>query len=333
MAAVSPSGFFYGHFIQYVLPTLLGLCLFAPVFENPPGAVGPETLLFAAVLVGFIFATPISKLADFCFRFLPGTDKLREQKQARDRLAARWHPAKLSYLMSKDDREYVYQTAGFIDFYRVSAFCLLLYALYNAVLLWVAADMVLGFDDWWATSTPMLGGWTLPTVGVFVVSVLGLVLSFRNFALEYGLLFGEKGQYEVVAEKLQKDGGGIARSVWGTVVDDDTKPVSGARVRLSADGTRVGKEEVTDAAGRFIFRDAFPKCVGQVCTITVDVDGTTTLLHAQFRETDVPEYEVCLGASPPPADHDATPAYPAPVGIVVANSNLDAETNGGEPQV
>lgn len=303
MAAPTPSGFVYGDFLERVLPVLLAAFLFTPYVAAALVTEHADVVFFAAIIIGYVFHGTFTLLAKWWLERTPF--RSRRQKKEFDQvdgdrawLGKNWDLARMSYLVDKDDREYLYQTASWAEFYRHVAFFLQAYLVLNLIVFVASVGVILvGSDSVTAAAsavltipTPLVGGQTVPAV---IAIPIVWVLSFHNFdafVLQYRLLFAEGLQHDIVSQRLHSEGAALAKSIWGRGTDPN-KPIAGATVVLRIEGQNK-YETTTDTHGRFQFVDVFRECVGHFCEIELSANGVRLRRSFRLAEATVPCFDV-----------------------------------------
>ena len=201
-------------------------------------------LVFAGIVLGYLTSSASTIVANWITGYLPLFKKRLEQHQARGEwLLSNWDLGVLTSYLTKDENDYVDLLSSLWIFHRVTAFYLLAYAAFSVARLVVAVHRQPGFlavvsraglYTSWETlrrhTTPMFGGWTLPTLFVIPVSLLLVVLALRDCLEQYERVFFEGGLYDQYAAKYQRKEKTIARRLWGQ--GSMAWPVGGAqRVR------------------------------------------------------------------------------------------------------
>ena len=272
MAAISPPPLSLRDFIQHIFPTVIAICLFIPFYAPINKIISTEGLIVAAAILGYIISSPVLKLVGFAVRYIPLIGKkLREYKTEGEWHDKNWDYDRLFYLLSNDDREYIYLTGSYAEFYRLAGFYLLIYALVNVIHLLKALSYCppsLLIPKALTVTTPMLGNWQANTLLLIAVSLTLSYYAFKDFLLEYGILFLSKGQYVSMAEKYHREKGGVAVSLWGKV-HHRGKPVDAAQVELlGSKNTSLGKVKTT-LEGNFQFPGLYTQCLGIRCKLRI----------------------------------------------------------------
>lgn len=247
--------------IQYVLPVLIGMALFIPYAASPERL---EIVLLGGALFSYVLYTPINCFAKLVFRFLPILRQRTRRLQDRNSWSSNnWDYDKLFYIhLSDKEREYLYLTAGYADFHRMSGFFLLCYLGVQLVQLGspffqTASTDLAPLEAILAERTPILGGWHIPTVLAAVISAILFVTSMQNYLGEAEDILATQDSF---AEKYHQEKGGIAKSIWGRVLLRDT-PVKEVQVDLvKPDGMNV-KSTSTDQEGRFQFFGCYEEAI------------------------------------------------------------------------
>lgn len=225
----------------------------------------------------------VSQLANFVHDWLP----LKEISLSKDSPAAadgrwvksNWDLKGLRSKIDKDEREYLYLTLSYIEFFQITGFYLLVYSLFNILNFLVYASMRLSdmcdplkaLNLVQSISSGTIVGSPVPSL---YAGGLGLILTywlFRASVVEYKALFGVNGAYEFLSEKYQSIYGGLARNIWGSIVADDEikSMLTELRIVLIRQNQIIGDTHV-DAEGRFRFQDVFKECIDHRCTVRVE---------------------------------------------------------------
>ena len=254
------------------MPTLVGLCLFVPLFEPPAKTVDITLLIFGGIILSFMVAGLAAAAADLFVELLPGfRRRLEDYRAERGWVNGNWNIGRLEAHMTKDELEAADLIGSYIISTKIITFYLLAYFLVNLVWLafglYDAATAAGGATEFWRTvwgvRTPIVGGWLLSTVVILVAAPASIVFLLADYLGKYGQLFLRGGWYDNMAAKYHAEKGDIARHVWGRVTekkDGKTEGVCGLEVTLSAGGQAVGGPAETDKDGYFQHEDAFAKC-------------------------------------------------------------------------
>lgn len=265
MAFVQASPFTFRDFLQAILPGLIGASLFAPYTK----AQSTEELLIGVGLFSYVIYTPISELAARSFGLILST-KMKKLNANREWHARNWNYDRLFYHASNEDREYLYLTGAYVEFYRITAFYFLIYIAVQIVHLAPALRLLspfypmiydLSFEEranrFVGPQTPILGGWNIPTVAALTASFVILWFLLADFLNEYRLLF--EHQYVEMARRYHAEKGDVARSIWGVVSCDEegNKPLQGVGIELKDKAGQTIRKATTNSEGRFQFADLF----------------------------------------------------------------------------
>lgn len=259
MAAIGTAALTFRDLLQNALPTVIGVLLLVPRTD------ADELVIVAAVIFGY-FLAPIAELV--VARIYKHTPFLRKRIRALDneraRIAARWNYKRLFYYLDKDEREYLYQTAAYANFFRTTSFVFLLYILAIAV---TAVEISNGRPVFHAAmpirvivDQAAAPAW-LAILGAAVIWLSAV----REYLREYKILFQD--QYDEFARRYQLEKGDIARSVWGSVSNADGSAAACVCVTLTLDGFH--EKATTDAGGHFIFEDVLQRLGKGTATVAV----------------------------------------------------------------
>jgi len=300
MGVISASGLIYRDFLQYILPTIIGLTLFAPLASPPGSAVDIEKLILLAFVLGYIIFSPVANIAEWVHGWLPLRPRLvRQLRQVRRWWAENWDYDQLWAALDKDEREYLYATASYIHFFRISMLYCLAYALANLVLVgqaaWSAAraappGAIISVVA--AVRTPTVGNWMAPAWLAALVAFVLCGYLYTNALEESDILFGEAGFYPKFSEKYQRQAGGIASGVWGRLVQEGGAPLAGIRLRLLRGDDSQIVVAVSGEKGEFQFQKAFRQCVGRPCLVQVEHPQWAAQAELNFGEKSVPEVQL-----------------------------------------
>lgn len=304
MGVIGASGLIYRDFLQYILPTIIGLSLFAPLLTAPGASLDFEKLLLLGFVLGYLIFSPVASLAAWVQGWLPLRPRLaRRLRKERAWWAGNWDYDQLWAAMDKDEREYLYATASYIHLFRIASLYLLIYALANIFLLTRAAraftpspGLASLLSQIAGVQTPMLGDWQAPTWLVAPVALVLCVYLYLNALEETEILFGERGFYPQFSDKYQRKVGGIASGVWGWLARGDGTRLPDIPVQLlRSDGSQIASER-SGEHGEFQFKSAFKECLGQSVRVQVDHPDWKAKKELSFVENSVPQVQ--LVASP-----------------------------------
>lgn len=270
MAAPSPSSFIFRDFIQYIFPTLIAACLFVPFSSRLNSVVSFEGLFFGAAILGYIISSPLTKLVNFSMRYIPiAKGTLREYEKRGEWIANNWNFERLFFVLSNDEREYIYLTSSYAEFYRFVGFYLLIYFVANVA--WLLSSILPdagSLAEVWRRSlgaaTPMLKNVQVPTLLLLLITPVLSYFLFRDFFTEYEAMFLERGQYAAFAEKYHLEKGNIAVSIWGKVLSQG-EPVAQAQIKLLSSNYEELDRAMTDEKGHFQFVGKYAECLNSTC--------------------------------------------------------------------
>jgi hypothetical protein len=284
MAFVQATPFTFRDFLQSILPGLIAASLFAPY----AGAKSTEEFLIGIALLSYVIYTPMSWAARLFFGVTPVLrQKIKYLERERDWHARNWDYTRLFYFASTEDREYIYLTGAYTQFYRLTA-------LYFVIYLFVQLGRLIGalnpflidipLSRWpsrlFEARTPLLGNWEIPTILAAIAAAIILWFLVADFLNEHQILFQD--QYVEIARKYHADKGGIALSIWGSVTEDweGKEPITDAKVFLEDHTAAIIQERNTGKDGRFQFVGLFKSSVESGYTLRVEKGNrrlTTTL--------------------------------------------------------
>jgi len=305
MGAIGPSGFIFRDFIKFILPTAIGASLFAPFLIMKGNTVSFEGLAFIVVLLGYVIYSPIAILSDFFQAKLPFKNlRLDDARKQNEKLINRWDYDALWSALSKDEREYLYLTQSYFEFYQTTGFYFLAYFLINLIRFTytIVNSWSIISTNWnnllWQASTiktPTIVQYDAPTWLAIVLSGLLAYFLFGDATLEYSYLRGSGGAFDRYAQKYHKDVGNIALSIWGKVIyfqNDKSLPLISAKVCLRVSSGETIASAITDSAGTFQFENAFLRCLNSQCVIEIDDEKWKGSASVQFSEKTIPYVEV-----------------------------------------
>ena len=306
MAEAAPSPLTFRDFLYYTLPTAIAICLFAPLYNPLRDKISIESLILSAVILGYLISTPMIELVSKLYRKLPVIKSyMADYKDKAEWSAKNWNYDRLFYLLTNEEREYIYLTRSYSDFYRLVSFYLLLYSIINLYILGKAAwdvgrEMNKLLPAIIGATTPLPQDAILPTWLLFIASTILSYYALREFFNEYSILFHEGGQYVNFAETYQtkSEGGNIAVSIWGKV-HHDNDALEGVEVELiGKDDKSLGKV-LTNIDGYFQFPNKYAECKNVDCKLKFrSGDQEYTLSGVKPEEHKVPYYEVNFPAHP-----------------------------------
>jgi hypothetical protein len=303
MADVAPSPLTFRDFLYYTLPTAIAICLFAPLYNPLRDKISIESLILSAVILGYLVSTPVIKLASKLYNKLPILSaRLADYKKKMEWSKRNWDYDRLFYFISNEEREYLYLTRSYADFYRLVSFYLIIYSIINISRLvdvaWVArGDVGKMMQGVISATTPLPKDAAMPTWLLLLASMILSYYALKEFFNEYRILFHDKGQYTTFAEKYHKANGGIAVSVWGKVHHNGL-PHKGVEVELiGKDNSSLGKE-TTDSDGHFQFYRKYSACSGGSCKLQVRAGDKSEDQQITPTDKTVPYYEVNVSFPP-----------------------------------
>lgn len=315
MADAAPSPLTFRDFLYYTLPTAVAICLFTPLYAPLRDKISIESLILSAVVLGYLISTPMIEFVSGLYEELPVIkDYMGRYKDKADWSAGNWNYDRLFYLLTNEEREYIYLTRSYADFYRLISFYLLLYSVINLYMLGRAAWNVRAeIHKIWpavvSATTPLPKDAVMPTWVLFIASAILSYYALREFFNEYSILFHEGGQYVNFAERYQtkNDGGKIAVSIWGKV-QHNNQALEGSEVELIGNENRSLGTVTTNADGHFQFLDKYAECIDVVCKLKVR-SGGEEYTHPDIKpEAHKVPYYVIEFPNPPAA----SPSLPSP---------------------
>ena len=270
---IKASPFSFRDTIQYILPTLIGLALFCPYFASSDSI---EIIFIGGALISYLIHTPVKLVVEKIYKHTPILGKkITQIKTDMNWWSHNWNYDKLFYENIDDkEREYIYLTAGYADFHRITSFYLLCYFVVQVISLFKTAllidssmlqiiitlfniNIILPMGDLFETilkpmldlETDIIGGLKIPTYVAALISGILFVASIRDYLIEARDV---ANMYVRFAEKYHRKNGGLAEGIWGWVKSDE-EPLIGARVLLVHPNGNIVKETKTDKEGKFQF--------------------------------------------------------------------------------
>jgi len=305
MGAIGASSFAFRDFLKYILPTVIALCLFVPMFV-PGSQLEVDKLIFVGIVMGYIVYSPISMISNFIQRKLIRWEQLSLSKKSSVVMVREWWSGNWDYnalwsILDKDEREYLYLTLSYIELYQITGIYFLIYSLVNYVYLiyyWLRqvappTQIKEVVDQIFSIQTMMFVNWRMPTLLVIGFALILTYFLLNNSIIMYGALFGEYGSYVSFAKRYHKEKGGIALSVWGTVyqvVENKKRGIPNVQVRIYKDNKLIDGEKLvsTNAKGYFQFKDLFAICINSYCKVIITSDEWQGEGIFKFDEKTIP---------------------------------------------
>jgi hypothetical protein len=293
MSSVS-SSFSLREFLQLVFPQIIALCLFAPFYSPLDDKVTIEGVLFAGLVLGLLFSSPVDAASKFCARWIPWyrsreKEAIAELSWTRDSL----NLERLDAYLTKDDHERIDVVNSLAICYRQTAVFLLIYILWNGCRLIRTPNLSQDVQSWWsglrdsfsiaqtlsiwqaitAPTTPMLGNWSLPTIVAIAAALLVMPFLLNDSLKAMRTLFGAKGMYNDYAFRYQEKDPDIARAIWGKVFMNEAawKNIMVVLTISPSAGDSTTQTTQTDSYGLF----SFPLVPADRTKYDVSVDDQT----------------------------------------------------------
>jgi hypothetical protein len=278
-------------FFQRIFPTIIAVSLFAPLYAPLRNVISLEGLIFSAFLLGYLIESPISRIISLIYDKLPSAKAYSKRMRW---FGKNWDYSKLFYSLTNEEREYLYLTASYAHFYKSVSFYLLVYFGCNLFLLLKRVPLAGSVADLpsclISTTTPILKEWEAPTFLLLITSAILCYSTFKDYLLEYEVLFLDEGAYVTMAEKYHRENGNIARNIWGRVLHNG-QAVDAAKVSLLKNA-----EEIADVTanedGYFQFDGKFAECVGSPCKLKVRVNGQELETSFSLKDKQVPYFQI-----------------------------------------
>jgi hypothetical protein len=305
MGALGASGFIFRDFIKYILPTITGACLLLPVFV-PWRYLKIDQIVFISILVGYIIYPVASCVANFVHDHLP----CREISLSKDSPAVKqsrwvkknWDLKGLRPKIDKDEREYLYLTLSYLEYFQITAFYFLLFSLCNFVNILLSVPRLCSIPN---DSIDLFNFFQSITVGTIVGSpvpslyagLIGLILSYSLFhasVVEYRALYGIDGAYEFLLKKYHLIYGGLAHSIWGQVLNIENVPIE-HKGRLTLELFRNNHSLgtcTTDDDGRFQFHGSLNACINYKCKVVIVTPGFSGESEMSITSKSIPNFSI-----------------------------------------
>jgi len=247
--------------LQYTLPTFLLLALFYPIYFTYLGIsiAGIELAIMPLALIfGYVITPPLLRIL-----ILRAYPKLNAFKKLQCR--ALWHEtnwgsySRVFFVLSREDREHLYKLQAYFHLYMLVAFFTFLYFVANAYFL-IAGTFIVQYSpgsclslelrNVFTTMTPVLGGTSLPTLHLILPALAVAWLSYRGSLHQYRLLWIVV--FPSIATVYHREKGGLARRIWGRVLNSRGNGVEGVVVRIVDPSTQQMIEKMeTDQHGYY----------------------------------------------------------------------------------
>ena len=314
MAESSPLAFSFRDILRRIFPSVIAICLFAPLFTRFRHLHSIQEIIFAGIVLSYLMSFPVRKGSDLLFDKSPfWRQRRRKLKTKREWINRNWDYQRLDEHLTKDERELIDEDGNLAYFYRIICFYLLLYLLVLLVLF-----LIRGFHfdlarlpqiptlAYWKgiwlvivnSQTALLGLGELPLLVVVPLTVILIYFSFKEAFQAYEYTFLDGGAYPSLSEKYHREKGEIAVSIWGQVVqredgesqaDIRLMPAAGAEARLLLNNKEIEVSK-TDEEGYFQFADRFSQCLDKTCVVTVQVGVEKQQQTRIFSRTTKPSF-------------------------------------------
>lgn len=292
---MSPPPFSLRDFFQRIFPTIIAACLFVPFLEPLNKVASLEGLIFGAIVFSYLIESPVSRIVSLVYDKLPKPQALSKRMRW---IANNWDYDALFYSITTEEREYLYLTHGYARFYKTISFYLLAYALLNMFILLRNATPIDHLPELWSrlsiATTPTLAMQQVPTLPLLSVSILLCYFTFRDYLLEYKVLFLDGGAYPKLAERYHREKGKIAKSIWGVVYQSE-KVVPNADLSLYSNDGEITTVR-TDQEGRFQFIGKFSQCVNTECRLKIKACDHEREIQVPQDDKHVPYFRIDMDA-------------------------------------
>ncbi len=209
---MSTSSFLYRDVIKYIIPTLLFLILATSLV---PEEIDLPPLITFGIIISLLFGAFISTISNWFFRLFPDVRRVISIAQW---MNSNWDYRKMFYYIHKEERDYLYLTGAYIEFFKNSACILVVFALtWFGKMLW---DTHLQWDDLLRHSILLAGSIKLNTLVIITLCIVLFFILKKALIFETKILLFPNGQYDIFSEKIQRrEKEIIARSIYGKIGD------------------------------------------------------------------------------------------------------------------
>lgn len=231
---MSTSGFLYRDILKHVLPTLLLFLLIFPVFyESIDYTVLSASAVVVSIALGEIFNRLSTKLNKILF-----SEKAREIGEINVWMNKNWNYRKVFYYLNKDERDYLYLTGAYIEFFKNSVLVFFLFVI--AIIVTLIADCGADLQSIFFHQTSLFSAIKVNSISLIVSSVILIFSLQRAMVFEVKYLLYPDGQYDYFAEKVQKREKEILfRTIYGKIVDSNGEALIGVQILLLKNGKEV----------------------------------------------------------------------------------------------
>ena len=209
---MSTSSFLYRDVIKYIIPTLLFLILATSLV---PEEIDLPPLITFGIIISLLFGAFISTISNYFFRLFPDVRRVISIAQW---MNSNWDYRKMFYYIHKEERDYLYLTGAYIEFFKNSACILVVFALtWFGKMLW---DTHLQWDNLLRHSILLAGSIKLNTLIIITLCIVLFFILKKALIFETKILMFPNGQYDIFSEKIQRrEKEIIARSIYGRIGD------------------------------------------------------------------------------------------------------------------
>ena len=207
---MSTSGFLYRDILKYVIPTLLLLLLIVPLFES---SIDYKVLIPFGIIISLIIGPLLAKLSTFFYKIFP---KVREVISISNWMNSNWNYRKMFYNISKDDRDYLYLTGAYVEFFKNSGLVIFIYMVVTIILMIV--EVKGNYSNYLTHSTIVLSSLEVNTFFILIICIILINTLKAALIFETKILLFPDGQFEIFAEKVQRENNElIARKIYGKI--------------------------------------------------------------------------------------------------------------------
>lgn len=231
---MSTSGFLYRDILKHVLPTLLLFLLIFPIFyEGINYTVLSSFAVVISITLGELFNRLSTKLNKFIF-----SERAKEIGEVNTWMNKNWNYRKVFYYLDKDERDYLYLTGAYIEFFKNNILVFFVFGIVIIVTMLIdcSADLQLIFLH----QTSLFSSIKVNSLILIFACVILIFSLQRVMVYEARYLLYPDGQYDYFAEKIQKREREILfRTIYGKVVASNGDGLVGIQIVLLQEGNEV----------------------------------------------------------------------------------------------
>ncbi len=217
---MSTSGFLYRDILKYVMPTLLFLILIVPLLES---SVDYQILILFGIIISLLFGPLLSRISTLLFKLFPNVKKVIKVSHW---MNSNWDYRKAFYSLSKDERDYLYLTGAYIEFFKNSGFVVSVFMILS--LIFMVIDLKGNYLEYLNHTTCIMSKFGFNTIALIITCFI-LIGSLKDALIfETKILLYPNGQFEIFAERVQKESKELlAKKIYGNI-----KELQGIEVKL-----------------------------------------------------------------------------------------------------